>query len=425
MDLFEVRPRQDAGPASGAKLCRDGNAVPHILCVGGEDHHLRIPFLQALADRGLRVSAASSGDPESFVGSGIAWTHFDLNRFISPRSDRRSVAQLRAILGARCPDLVQSFDTKPNVLVPSAAARFPGVRVIRTINGMGWVYSATTPVALALRPVQRALHYAASRRAAATVFQNADDQAFFRRHRLVGTGLDRLIPGSGIDAEAFDEKLAAAPPALALRNAFGLGSGPVVITVTRLTRQKGIATLLAAAALVHVARPEVRFLLVGARETEGALAISQAEIDRHREYVIATGARPDVPALLGIADVFAFPTEYREGVPRVLLEAGLASLPIVTTDMPGCNDVVHDGWSGLVVPPRDPRKLAAGVLHLLADRDAARTMGAHAREHVRREFGLGYTVDRYRALYDEVLAMPVGTRAVRMPPFFMPPWRRA
>jgi glycosyltransferase involved in cell wall biosynthesis len=107
--------------------------------------------------------------------------------------------------------------------------------------------------------------------------------------------------------------------------------------------------------------------------------------------------------LLAIADVFAFPTEYREGVPRVLLEAALAGVPMVTTQMPGCSDVVRDRWSGLLVPARAPRSLAAKILELLDDRRMARAMAANAAEHVRREFSLDITVARYADTYEELL----------------------
>ena len=90
----------------------------------------------------------------------------------------------------------------------------------------------------------------------------------------------------------------------------------------------------------------------------------------------------------------------------MLLEAGLAGLPIVTTDMPGCNDVVRDGWSGLLVKPRAPRALAAKILDLLRDHQAARRMGQHAGELVRRDFGLALTVARYGALYARLLGRP-------------------
>ena len=120
------------------------------------------------------------------------------------------------------------------------------------------------------------------------------------------------------------------PSRKALRTELGLGDAEVVITVTRMTRQKGFPALLNAAAIVHRARPNVRFVLVGPRESEGSLAVSEAEIAAHSPYVIAVGARRDVPALLRMADVFAFPTEYREGVARVLLEASLARLPVIS-----------------------------------------------------------------------------------------------
>jgi glycosyltransferase involved in cell wall biosynthesis len=151
---------------------------------------------------------------------------------------------------------------------------------------------------------------------------------------------------------------------------------------------------------------------VGPRESEGPLAVTQAEIDRHAPYVVATGPRADVPSLLKAAHVFAFPTEYREGVPRVLLEAALAELPIVTTEMPGCNDVVRNGSTGFLVPPYAPTLLASKIIDLLEDRASARLMGARARELVRKEFGLDLTVARYVAAYNEVLDKHARGRSV-------------
>ena len=277
---------------------------------------------------------------------------------------------------------------------------------IRTINGLAYVYSSRSPKALAFRPIWRALHRLAARSTAATVFQNRDDQAFFERHRMIGSNGSRLIAGSGIDVERFDQAVATGPSPAQLRQTFGLGASEVVVTVTRMTRQKGIPTLLQAAALVHRHRPGVRFLLVGPRESEGPLAVTQAEIERHAPYVLAIGPRSDVPALLGLADVFAFPTEYREGVPRALLEAAAAARPIVTTRMPGCSDVIRDGWNGFLVQPHAPRLLAERILDLLRDRETAETMGARAARLVRKEFNLEITVTRYAALYEEVADRP-------------------
>jgi glycosyltransferase involved in cell wall biosynthesis len=154
---------------------------------------------------------------------------------------------------------------------------------------------------------------------------------------------------------------------------------------------------------VHRQLPDVRFLLVGPRQSEGPFAVDQADVEQHAPYVTALGARSDVPALLRLAHVFAFPTEYREGIPRVLLEAGLAGVPIVTTTMPGCTDVVRDGWNGYCVPARDPPALAERLLRVLRAPDAAASMGRRSSEFVRKTFGLGGVGRQYAGLYTQIL----------------------
>jgi glycosyltransferase involved in cell wall biosynthesis len=387
----------------------DVTLIPHLLYVGGEDHHLRIPAMLALGDYGFRVTAAGTGEPAPFVQAGIEYRRFHFNRFINPLADWAALKAICEILVEVQPDLAQSFDTKPSLLLPFAARSVPGVQVIRTINGRAFLYSSRSPLALTLRLVYRALHKIAARTAAATVFQIRDDHVFFERHGMAGKRAV-VIPGAGVDVDGFERALTSEPSPAQLRRELGLGDAEVVITVTRMTRQKGIPALLDAAALVHEARPDVRFLLVGPRESEGPLAVSEPEIARHAGYVKAIGPRSDVPVLLALADVFAFPTEYREGVPRVLLEAALAGVPIVTTSMPGCREVICDGWNGFVVPPRAPQKLAARILDLLRDRQNARTMAGRAAERVRQEFALESIVARHAALYAELIERSAKSR---------------
>ena len=244
------------------------------------------------------------------------------------------MGQLARLVKSARPDVIQTFDTKPNLFAPLALRG--SVPVVRTINGMGWVFSSTE-LSLAFRPVYLAMQRLAACWTAATVFQNKADSSFFQRHRLLGKSSSVIIGSSGIDVGAFEAAQARTASPAELRAELGLGDAEIVLTVSRLTVQKAITTLLEAAKLVHEVRPNVRFLLVGPRESEGPFAVGQELIEAHAPYVIATGARSDIPALLGIADLFAFPTEYREGIPRVLLEAGLAGVPIVASRMPGCD----------------------------------------------------------------------------------------
>jgi glycosyltransferase involved in cell wall biosynthesis len=381
-------------------------ASPHVLYVGGEDHDFRIPFMHLLRQHGFRVSAAGTGDPGPFARAGIEFHPFRFPRYVNPLADLAAIRSLRELMTRVRPDIAQTCDTKPGFLVPLAARGVPRMRVVRTVNGRGWLYSSRSPLALALRPVYRGVHRVAARSVAATVFEIHDDKAFFDRHGMTGKQSSRVIPGAGLDVDGFERSLAEALPPTQLRRELGLGNADVVMTVTRMTRQKGIPALLKAAALVHKTRPTARFVLVGPRESEGRLAISREEIERHAPYVVATGPRPDVPALLRVADVFAFPSEYREGVPRVLCEAALAGVPMVTTGMPGCREVITDGVTGLVVPPGSPELMAEKILSLLSDREAARAMAARAAVRVREEFSLKAIVAGHAALYRELLEVP-------------------
>lgn len=385
-------------------------AVPHILCLGGEDHALRIPFLIALRNSGFDVTAASSGKQGAFDRAGLAHRFYQFDRF-AMRGTRASLRSLAKLIDELRPDIVQTFDTKPNLLGPLAVRG--AIPLIRTINGLGWVFSERNLKALGLRSVYCVLQRFASSSTTTTVFQNRDDLSLFKRFRLLGRSHAQVISGSGIDIQAFEHAANHGPSVDELRQQLKIGDAPVVLTVSRLTRQKGIATLLDAAALVKEVRPDVRFLLVGPRETEGAFAIAQGEIDRHSPTVMATGARSDVPSLLRLADVFAFPTEYREGIPRALMEAALAGRPIVSTRMPGCSDVVTDRWNGLLVPARDPRALAAGILDILRNKQLADEMGRRSIALVKREFDMRFIVEQYRKLYLRALATaPLRRRAL-------------
>jgi glycosyltransferase involved in cell wall biosynthesis len=377
--------------------------APHVLFVAGEDADLRLPFVRAIRDEGFRVSVAASGGGTAFERAGIRFENFPFDRFIAPASDFGSIRRLGRILDRVQPDLAQGFDTKPCLMLPLAAARRTPLRV-RTICGRGWVYSSRSPVALAARLAYRALHGLAARRADATVFQTDSDLRFFMRHGIAGRNAV-FIPagGGGIDPASFDAGMAAGASPRDLRAEFGLGEARVVITVSRLTRAKGIGSLLEAARLVARQRPDVRFLLVGPRESEGPLALTEAELAAHAPTVVTAGPRSDVPALLRMADVFAFPTEYSEGVPRVLLVAALAGVPIVSTSMPGCRTVIEDGVTGRLVPPGDAARMAERLLEALERPAESAAMAARLPARVRRDFTVAAGAARHAALYRSLL----------------------
>ena len=375
----------------------------HLLFVGGEDHNLRIPFMTALRSRGYRITAAASGDPAPFRRAALEYHQFEFNRFWDLRSDWRTKRTLARLLTDIDADIAHSFDTKLSLLVPYVAQANSRTRIVRTINGRGWTFSSKSPAAMALRALYRPLQRKAALATAATVFEHRGDQAFFERNRLLGASESVRIGGAGIDVAGFEEAQKVGRSAESLRKELGLVGSEVVTTVTRVTRQKGIPDLLKAAALVHRERPRVKFLLVGPRESEGPFAITDAELRPHSDYVLPIGPRTDVPSLLAMSDIFAFPSTYAEGVPRALMEAALCGLPIVATDLPGCREVIRNGWNGYLSPGHDPRALAKRILDMLADCAESARVGARGPEIVRSVFSLDEVVGRHAELYERLL----------------------
>ena len=372
----------------------------HVLLLGGEDHNLRMPFMRALCAQGCKITIAASGDAGPFHRAGFDFHHFGFNRFFDPVSDLRARYRLQSLLREVDADIAHSFDTKVSLLVPFAAKANPRTAIVRTINGRGWTFSARSPSALVLRAAYLALQRRASRFTDATVFEHSGDQAFFERNGLIGRSESVLIPGAGIDIEGFEQARQSGPRPDDLRREFGLGDALVITTVTRVTKQKGVLTLLKAADLVHRVLPKARFLVVGPVESEGPFAVPKDEFEKRSQYVLATGSRADVPSILGMSDLFAFPSEYAEGVPRALMEAALCALPIVATDLPGCQEVVTDGWNGVIAPQRNPSKLAEIIVDLLRERERARQLAARGPDVIRAKFSLDQVVASHAKLYE-------------------------
>jgi glycosyltransferase involved in cell wall biosynthesis len=375
---------------------------PHVLLIGGEDHHLRMPFFLALRNLGCRVSIAATAGREAFEREGFRFHPFALNRFLNVGSDLKTLRELKSLLRESDADVAHSFDTKISLLLPLASAANDRIAIVRTINGRGWVFSSRSPQAMALRLVYLALQRAACATTDATIFEHSGDQSFFARMRLLGNSQSVLIPGAGIDVEGFERARRAGPTREALRKELGLEDAEVVTTVTRVTREKGVIPLLQAADIVAGQRPKARFLVVGPRASEGPFAVPQEEFDKRRPYVIATGSRTDVPSLLAMSDVFAFPSEYAEGVPRAVMEAALSSLPIVATDIAGCREVITDGWNGLLTPLRNPARLAQRIVEMLDNREAAARMAARGPDLIRGKFSLDNVVRRHAEVYEAV-----------------------
>jgi len=182
----------------------------------------------------------------------------------------------------------------------------------------------------------------------------------------------------------------------------------VVGTVGHLEPEKGCEYLLQAAAQVSAQDGKVTFLLVGDGSQRTKLENLAQDLGISSN-VIFMGYRNDIPRILSVMDIFVLPSLY-EGLPNALLEAMAASRPVVATQVGGIPEVVADGETGILVPPRDPGALAGAICVLLEDRERAREMGIAGRKQVERLFGIETMVAKTEVLYEELIGEKMGNK---------------
>lgn len=220
------------------------------------------------------------------------------------------------------------------------------------------------------------------------IVQNPDDAALVRQLG-VADGRIALIPGAGVDTERFVPR---PEPA----------GVPVVMLASRLLWDKGVGEFIEAARSL---RGRARFVLVGAPDPGNPASVAEADLEAWvREGVVEWwGRRDDMAATLNAAHIVCLPS-YREGMPKVLLEAMACGRACVTTDAPGCRDCVRDGDNGLIVPVKDAAALAAAIGRLLDDPRLRRQMGERGRQRAVTEFSQEVVIGATLALYRGALS---------------------
>jgi glycosyltransferase involved in cell wall biosynthesis len=363
---------------------------------------MRIPFLIALQQLGYRVAAMGSEDGSSFDRHDIPYFRYALNRWLDPLADFKSYFQMLKLFKAHKPDIVHAFDTKPAIIAP-IAARHAGVGLrFRTITGMGYVFSSDSLLANLLKPVYRTAQRIASTASLSTIFQNTDDFEYFRQYSMVDSRNSAIVTGSGLDIAEYEAKLARINEDSDIKASLGLKRKNMVLMVARLVKDKGVLQYLEAARRIQQCRDDIDFVLVGPLASEGNQAVSASVINSYSNEVHYLGERKDVPELLCAASCFVLPSYYREGVPRVLLEAGYMGVPLVTTDMPGCREIVKNGWNGWLIPPRQVQPLADAIVKTIDMEESDKiTFGLRSKEFIRKEFSLECVLKAYTGIYSD------------------------
>lgn len=271
------------------------------------------------------------------------------------------------------PDIVHHFTIKP-VIYGSLAAHFLRIRgTINSITGLGHLFIDPSPVTRFLRVVAKWL-YRLSLRNTQVIFENPEDRDIFIKKRLLKAAHTHLILGTGVDVDKF-------------RPVSKNNDIPVVLLSSRMLATKGVLEYMEAVRMLKQNGFNARFALAGATDPGNPASVTDGQIESWSQSGLVEwwGWREDMPTTLAQTDIFCLPS-YREGVPNALIEACACGLPIVTTDVPGCRDVVTDGVNGLLVPVRNAPALAEALETLLTSPELRQRMGRAGRETALNKF---------------------------------------
>lgn len=358
--------------------------------------NFRSGLIRALVAEGFRVLAVAPPDPEieaRLAALGCAFEAVPIDaKGLAPHRDLATLFALYRAMRRHRPAAWLSWTIKPNVY-GSLAAGWLGIPALPNVSGLGTAFIRRN----LLTRVATHLYRTGFRQAPVVFFQNADDRAEFVDGRMVTSTQAQLLPGSGIDP------LEWAPPA---------GGRPGVrrfLMLSRVVADKGVREFAAAARGLRRRWPDARFVLIGELEAPNRTAIPREEVAGWVAEGILEHQPPraDVRGAIAAADFVVLPS-YREGLSRVLLEAAAMGRPIVTTDVPGCRDIVTDGENGFLCAPADAASLEAALERAAQTGDAQwRAMACKGRERVAAEF----SQSRVTSLYFEALR----TAGVRWP----------
>jgi glycosyltransferase involved in cell wall biosynthesis len=291
------------------------------------------------------------------------------------------------------PDIVHLVTIKP-VLMGGILARLAGVpAMVAAVSGLGFVFLEKGLVATVRRKLVEVFYKASfGHRNLKVIFQNAQDKTALVQLANLPEAKTELIRGSGVDMSQF--------------TAGPLPNGmPVVMLAARLLADKGVREFVQAARLLKTAGSSARFCLVGTADLDNPTSLTQTELDAYQKEgtIELWGHRTDMAATLSAAHIVVLPS-YREGLPKVLIEAAACGRAVVTTDVPGCRDAIEPGVTGVLVPARNTLALSQAIDALLNDPQRSHAMGQAGRVLAEQAFDIKQVVAQHLRIYTSLIA---------------------
>jgi len=312
------------------------------------------------------------------------------NQGINPFEDLFLMYRYWRIFRQEKIECVLTYTIKPNIYA-SLAARLLSISTINNISGLGTAFINYSWLTFLVKQLYRV----ALRNSFSIFFQNEDDLYEFEREGLISKNISEVLPGSGINLDKFK--------VVEPRRDQTKGNVRFLL-VARLLLDKGVREFVEAAIRIKKNYPDTRFLLLGPIDDDNPRGIDKLKLSSWIEngYVSYLGESADVRRHIENSDCVVLPS-YREGLPRVLLEAGAMGRPSIATNVEGCRDAIEDGVTGLLCPMRDSRGLASRMEYFLKmPLEERNGMGIEARKRIVNLFDEKFVIDAYLRVLNEI-----------------------
>lgn len=341
----------------------------------------------------VTIVAQDTGRSADIKALGLGFIDLPIDKAgVNPLKEASTFWFLYRLFRREKPDIVHNVGLKA-ILWGGLAARLAGVRgIVSAVSGLGVLFSPDYPHQALRKAVTSVLKYIHRSESVCCIFHNMEDRDVLLRAGVVNEKQCFRTMGSGIDLEEY----AYCPEP---------SEGKIHILFTaRMVEDKGVLVLVdAASRLKDEFAESVDFILCGGLDTNpNAITKEQLESLCDGTYIKWLGMRSDVLRLLRESHIFAFPSYYKEGLPKSCIEAAAVGRPVVTCDSTGCRDAVEDGVTGFLVPVKDSGALAERLRWLITHPQERKKMGEAARAFAEKTFSIKEVVDIHMEIYRRV-----------------------
>lgn len=372
---------------------KKGKHIAIVLNTSWNVYNFRLNLLKKLQQYGYNITVIAPQDAYSKKLEAEGFQYIDLkmnNDGTNVFEEFKLIVHFFKIYKVTHPDIILQYTIKPNIYGTFVASLLK-IPVINNISGLGTIFLQDKMV----YKFARFLYKGILRFPKKVFFQNKYDHERFLNEKLVKSENSETIPGSGIDVNRF----------MPIKHEKEEGSVFYFLMIARLIKDKGVVEYIEAIKIVKKKYPKVKFQLIGALYLNNPTAIREEELtswieDDLIEYL---GVSDNIEEVISQVDCVVLPS-YREGLSRVLLEAASMEKPIITTDVPGCKDVVDHGVNGFLCEVKSSQSLAKRMMDMLSISSKSRDiMGTKSREKVIRQFNEDILIDKYLETIKEVL----------------------